>query len=769
MGKGWRGPALLLLAAVVTEAVLIWFTLLMSLLRFFPASNPGKEQISLDFDLMLGSHWLRNTLWQAAAFAVLFLAFFISLWVVRRAPRSTAMLLIIFLAPVVWTVTAAFMYPPYARDLFHNLEDVRLLWVYHVNPMVVAPTARPFPIRTSFDDQPNPYGPLWFILGFPGAVFQSHDFLSSIILLKIWMGAFYIASGVIIYIIVKHEQRELALLASALYLWNPFVIMRDLGDAHNDVMMFFFVLVAIYVGLRRRWLLVPPVLMLSILIKYVSLLIAPVMLAYILFLPGDERRQALRGILAGSALALALAVLMVLPFWDGLRTFDALRNETSKVVTSTPQVLEYIVTGSVEATRFASTSRLIMRLLFLIPYVWLLLRVRPPAWRLNAAAYQALLLYLLIAVAWFRPWYLLWVVTIGALLPWGWFLAVTLTISWFGMFPEIVGLYSGKVPWLAASDGRMLLGPILVVFLPIALLWLAGLVCTRSWFFVTTRRSPGVAPRSAQHAHRTPAIVGTILYGVAPIAVSGALASGILTFAAFHPLLEEPVARPQTVLPQGHEEAMPAAVSSDGFNVIDDSVLGCPFRTFYQTAGTTLGPAIGPVATVDGLLQQPFEYGILHCQPDAEQPVQPAAIGLELMQARDLRPQFNAQLAQPVRAYLDEVAQEGFDPAFAGKPLSSQLCTKAACEQYAERAVFAWDPRETSPAVGWEPAGCLATPSCGALQKQPSAASVRRPLLRIAALVAAVTVIVSLLQVASLAWRRPIAVPSNMPPVGFSK
>lgn len=473
----------LLVAACVTEAVLLWLTALMSLPRFFPASNPGKEQVSLDFDSMLGPNWLRNTLLQTAAFAALFLAFLVSLWLIHRAHRPRAMLLIVFIAPLVWTATAAFMYPPYARDLFHNLADARLIWIYHLNPMVVAPVARPFPIHTSFDTQPSAYGPVWYLLTFPAAVFQPHNYLNSIILLKLWMGVFYLGSGFVVYLIARNQWKDRAIFAAALYLWNPFVIIRALGDAHNDVVMFFFVLVALYFAVKQKWLFVLPAMMLSILVKYTSALILPLIGAYVLFLPRTERTRILRPFLAGAAVSVSLAVLLFMPFWIGPQIFKALLGQADLSATSTPRALEFLVTGSILPTSFAPTSRLVMEAVFLVPYIWLVSRVRSPVWRLQTAAYQALLLYLLIAVSWFRPWYLLWVVTIGALLPWGWFLALTLTISWFAMFPEIVDQYAGKVAWLAASDGRMMLATIIETFLPPALLWLVAILRTRSWVF----------------------------------------------------------------------------------------------------------------------------------------------------------------------------------------------------------------------------------------------------------------------------------------------
>jgi hypothetical protein len=493
-----RGPALewqtllvLLIAALVIEVVLFRLTSLMSLREFFP----GKEGISLDFVKMLGPDWAHNTWLQVSAFALMFVAFGSALWVFRRARPTWKTVVALFAPPAVWSVTAAFMYPPYAVDLFHNLADSRLLWLYRLNPMLVAPVARPFIIGTSYGDQTSAYGPLWYLLSFPGAVFQPQNYLSSIILLKLWMAIFYIASGAIILMTLRMTQPRLALLGAALYLWNPFVLMRNLGDGHNDVVMFFFVLMAFYFAASNEWLGVAPALTLSAMIKYVSVLLGPVVLVYVLMLPAEQRRHALPRLFAGLGVALVLAVIIYVPFWAGSRTFSSILGETKLSITSTQLLVQLWITGPLWRDTSGDLSRLIMRILFLVPYGFIVFSMRPPIRRLYAGSYQVLWLFILIATAWFRPWYLLWVVTLGALLPSGWFLAVTLAISFCGMFPDIVEQYRNFMPFLAGDPMRLYAAPVFVAFLPPALIWIAAFLQTGNWFF---EERSGAAPVIAE-------------------------------------------------------------------------------------------------------------------------------------------------------------------------------------------------------------------------------------------------------------------------------
>lgn len=477
--RDWRWLIALLAPALLIEAVLCWLTSLMWLPKFFP----GPAGISLDFVKMLGPDWKRNTLLQVVAFAALFAAFLLALRFLHGRRPSRLELTLLFLAPIAWSATTALLYPPYAVDLFHYVAEGRLTWIYHLNPMVVAPIARPFPIGMSYGDQPSNYGPLWFLLDFPPSLLLPNNSLGEVIVLKLWIAAFYLASGALIYLILRRERKELALFGTALYLWNPFVIIRALGDGHNDVVMFFFVLVALYAILKEDWLAVFPALILAALVKYIPLILAPLVLMYVLRLPEPKRRDAIIKLLIGGGIAVVLAVLIYAPFWAGPATFTELRGWTEQSITSTPLVVELFITDRLYGVSGAAVSRLWMRILFLVPYGLVFLRVRPPSRRLNAAAYQAVWFYVIIATAWFRPWYLLWIVTLGALLPSGWFLMLTLTVSFCGMFPDIVEQYRGYVPWLAADLNRLYLAPIVVAFAPPALVWLAGLLRTRSWFF----------------------------------------------------------------------------------------------------------------------------------------------------------------------------------------------------------------------------------------------------------------------------------------------
>lgn len=482
----------LIVAALFIEAILWSLTSLWFLPRFFP--GPG---VSIEFHEMFGdANWLAATIWQVGAFIGLFLAYAAALFTTRRIRNRRAVLAVVFIAPIVWACTTVFMYPPYAVDLFHYLGEIRLMWVYGLNPMVVAPSARPFPIGVSFFNVPGDYGPLWYVIGFPASLFHQRNLLYAVIALKAWIAVFYLLSGVLVYKTMRVQREERATFSAVLYLWSPFIIIRALGDAHNDFVMIFFVFLAFYVAARGKWLFVYPTLILSFLVKYASLLIAPLFLVYILFLPRERRYQALRQLLTGGVVAAIMAIALFIPFWDGIKTFASLRYIESQSITSTALLVQYFITEPFLGDKMGGISRLWVQILFLIPYAWFVFRVRPPIERLEGAAYQILWFYVVLALAWFRPWYFAWVVALGALLPWGWYLALTLTISFVAMFPDIVEQYRVHIPWVAGNFTAATLAPIVVAFLLPVIVWLAGAVQTGSFSFLPAR---GRIPELAEH------------------------------------------------------------------------------------------------------------------------------------------------------------------------------------------------------------------------------------------------------------------------------
>jgi hypothetical protein len=80
-------------------------------------------------------------------------------------------------------------------------------------------------------------------------------------------------AGVGLLIIAVGRRLQLARLDLPLYLflWNPLVILHEVANGHNDLLIAFFILLAVYMATRQWWVLMLPALTAGFAVKYADL------------------------------------------------------------------------------------------------------------------------------------------------------------------------------------------------------------------------------------------------------------------------------------------------------------------------------------------------------------------------------------------------------------------------------------------------------------------------------------------------------------------
>lgn len=463
----------LLLTAVYAAA-----TLAIPLPDFFP--GPG---ISLGFPQMLGDDWVRVSVQYTGVVIASFALYGAALAVVWGS-RGRVPAVVLYGFPVLFVLVLAWMYPPTAVDMFHYQADARTFWVHGQNPLTVAPAANPYAIGISWAEQPSPYGPFWSLLTFVPALLPGDHYLAGLILFKLMAGGFLLGCAWLIARLVARTRPGWEAVALVLFAWNPFVLLRVAGNGHNDLVMMFFVLLALERAHRRNWTAVFPLLALSVLVKFVTALLGPMFLLYAWTHTPGTARERLRALAPGLGLAALVVVASYLPFWEGRDTFSTLKNQVSGLmITSTPLLLQERLARGMAPDEATSRALLLTRLAFAALYLPLVWQARRDFGRLAACGVNALFLYLVIATAWFRPWYMLWPLALAALLPGTWYTTLFLAISFCCSFPDLVEQYRGNWDWLAAGYWRLLVAPIAVQFWVPVVVWLVGLTSFRSWHF----------------------------------------------------------------------------------------------------------------------------------------------------------------------------------------------------------------------------------------------------------------------------------------------
>ena len=375
-----------------------------------------------------------------------------------------------------FAVILAFSYPQMAIDLFVYALRTRGWALYRLSPFIAAPERFPpsdpwLGLAGEWVDAASPYGPVWELLSLGAYRLVGGNYLAHLFALKGIGVAAYLGSAWLVYRTLRLTRPRWALAGMAFFALNPLVLFESAQNAHNDIVMVFFLLVAVWAYFRlvgsgqpsagsshraersgaqsKRnasatrhlpsttrylpsafWLLFVIAFALSILVRFISVLVLPFFLIGLMWRARTWPRRIL--LLAGTGFAIGvLVVIGMAPYWPGLENWAVLQASRGAgrslfallVLTLRPHL------GSVNAA-FRTTSRLIYALFGGI-YLWALWQTVKPGLRtaskgksnLKAASeaplragFYVFFWYILLAATTFHAWYLLWFLPLAALL-----------------------------------------------------------------------------------------------------------------------------------------------------------------------------------------------------------------------------------------------------------------------------------------------------------------------------------------------------------------
>ena len=381
---------------------------------------------------------LRFTALVAAMVALFLLAYRVANGLSGR--RAT---LVVFGGAGLLALTFLLLYPATNHDLFHYVMEGRILWVHHNNPFTVAPVSFPNDpfycdafCRTHYgwyevnrewqwapspnlvwEGYPSPYGPAWAVLTGLPLLLGHGDPIWTLISFKLLSVAFLFLGAVAVFHGVRFLRPGREWGATVLFAWNPLVLMYVAGNGANDMIMMGLTLVAVYLAMRQRWNSAFPVLALACLIKFVSAVLIPVFIVYAVI---TTPREKWRHLVESLALSAVIGLVMYAPFWRGKLTFETLRTQARQFTDSPPALLLRLLERVTTPTHAEFWTKSFALMLFAAAYAFILYRLiagrrRHSADDLPSAAFAVMCAYLMLSVFWFQPWYLLWLISLGAL------------------------------------------------------------------------------------------------------------------------------------------------------------------------------------------------------------------------------------------------------------------------------------------------------------------------------------------------------------------
>jgi hypothetical protein len=345
--------ALLTLVGVGLVSELIYWLVFV---RPFPLARFYDTIPPVDYAKLTG-HSVGGAVSYTLAIVALFIAYLIALKALRTLSEDTSTrrwaLGIVIGGTLLFGATLALAYPTTAIDLLIYAVRTRGWALYGLNPLATAPqnlVGDPWVgLAAEWADAPSPYGPVWEGPSLLAFHLVGGDFLSHLFAIKM------IAT--------------LAHLGCALLAWNPLALLEAVGNAHNDILMVFFLLLAVYfVVSDRRWLVIPA-LTLSILTKFVTLMVLPFFLLYLVRQETTWQRRLIVAVV-NLTLAFGLGVALMAPVWPGWENW-AVRDLGGGAGKSPFALLVLILRPWLTTNVAFDVSRCLLGGLFILIYMWL--------------------------------------------------------------------------------------------------------------------------------------------------------------------------------------------------------------------------------------------------------------------------------------------------------------------------------------------------------------------------------------------------------------
>lgn len=186
----------------------------------------------------------------------------------------------------VWTIIIVvgailfLSYNAFSYDFFNYIFDAKIVAHYHQNPYLFKALDFPKDPMLSFMHSTHrvyPYGPSWLLLTVPLSFLGGNIFILTFYLFKSLMFLSFLGICYFIEKITDLTQKK-NFTSLVFFALNPIILIEALVSGHNDIVMIFFSIAALYVLLNKKNILGVLFLAISIGIKFSTIVLIPVFL-----------------------------------------------------------------------------------------------------------------------------------------------------------------------------------------------------------------------------------------------------------------------------------------------------------------------------------------------------------------------------------------------------------------------------------------------------------------------------------------------------------
>ncbi len=351
--------------------------------------------------------------------------------------RPVRLLVVFFVA---FAAIALFIRPFHSSDLHAYVNVGHIQAEYGRNPYVTVPADLDWRADPAFagqwKDVPCTYGFLFASTCRGVAVLGGGDAALTRVLFKLLTALSIALCAWAMESTRRRMGRAPSIGPLYLLLWNPYILLHFVANAHNDLLMALCLVVAFRFAIDRRWLYVIPALIAGMLIKHVAFVAVPFAFVFLV------RRFGWSRAIAGSLFGLALIVPAAWPYagdWNDFRwdtILGLLTSPWNSIQGAIGTLYEWVLPDSVDA--FRNGLRLVFAAGFLVfaatRFFRAAARADYDAPNLIEDSLITLFVLLCIASSAWLPWYLGMFFPAIFLLPSGhWVRGLTFWISQFQM------------------------------------------------------------------------------------------------------------------------------------------------------------------------------------------------------------------------------------------------------------------------------------------------------------------------------------------------
>jgi len=342
-----------------------------------------------------------------------------------------------------------------SQDIYSYIIYARMQALYHLNPLVTSPMSimsDPTYVHLYWTNQPSAYGPTWIVLSsvlqwFTG-IFGTTSLTPMILSFRAFGLLAHLGSTLLLWSLsgrlqqlYGYKNNQACVLAVLAFAWNPLLLFEACVNGHNDTVLLFLVLLALWCLIRwsgrSSYLLAAFVFALATCLKVNVALLVPGLLLFVWWQSHSARTRLLNATLILAVYILAIVVLYA-PFWSHGSILLILRVNpgTSRATNSLPEFFSHLynslVAHSTQESGFPAevVLRIASEIAFVVAYLgmcWYALRTRfskktdtihRRATEMGLIRWMAgaWLLYCLLGSPWFWPWYLVMFFGLFALL-----------------------------------------------------------------------------------------------------------------------------------------------------------------------------------------------------------------------------------------------------------------------------------------------------------------------------------------------------------------